>query len=186
MCSQCAFVSRPWISDILTLPMLLQRFILKLEFNGSCGALTHYQHCFNLVFKTFFFVSTIPGRLKILTVNSEESRLVIYLLMWNIIVYPLKLQHISLLSGSVPSGSLIFTHSRPLVTGHFKLDEGETSGAEGPAFVLRHRNLNSHTTDPMSPRETPNTGPSTSHLSTSECSSHNGVSIWPTEHKVVL
>lgn len=124
-----------------------------------------------------FFVSNFQDGPKILKVNSSESRLVIYLLMWNIIVYPLKLQHAPLLSGPVTSGSLIFTHSRPLVTGHFKLDEGETSGAEGPAFVLRHRNLNSHTADPMSPRETPNTGPSTSHLSTSECSSHNGVSI---------
>ncbi|TNN39215.1 hypothetical protein EYF80_050624 [Liparis tanakae] len=42
----------------------------------------------------------------------------------------------------------------------FKLDGGETSGAEGPAFVLRHRtsNLIEHTTDgaptnPTSPRE---------------------------------
>lgn len=68
-----------------------------------------------------------------------------------------------------------------------KLDGGETSGAEGPAFVLRHRtsNLIEHTTDspptnPMSPREkgdTSTSGSSTSHLSTAECPSHNGVSI---------
>lgn len=69
----------------------------------------------------------------------------------------------------------------------FKLDGGETRGAEGPAFVLRHRTLNltEHTTestptDPMSMQgkgDTPNSGPSTSHLSTSGCSSHNGVSV---------
>ncbi|KAG7222191.1 hypothetical protein INR49_016589 [Caranx melampygus] len=67
---------------------------------------------------------------------------------------------------------------------HLKLDGGETSGAEGPAFVLRHRtsNLIEHTTDstptdPMSPREkgdTSTSGSSTSHLSTAECPSHNG------------
>lgn len=46
-------------------PMLLQRFVLKLQFNGSYGALTHYRHCFNSVFKTFFlFVSTVPGRIE--------------------------------------------------------------------------------------------------------------------------
>lgn len=70
----------------------------------------------------------------------------------------------------------------------FKLDGGETSGAEGPAFVLRHRTSNltaQHTAectpaDPMSPREegdSPTSGSSTSHLSTAECPSHSGVSM---------
>ncbi|CAB1419035.1 unnamed protein product [Pleuronectes platessa] len=65
-----------------------------------------------------------------------------------------------------------------------KLDGGETSGAEGPAFVLRHRtsNLVQHTTDttptdPVSPRvkeDTPTSGSSTSPLITTECPSNNG------------
>lgn len=68
-----------------------------------------------------------------------------------------------------------------------KLDGGETSGADGPSFVLRHRNstLGGHTTDsrptdPMSPREkanTPTSGSSTSHLSTAECPLQTGVSL---------
>lgn len=74
----------------------------------------------------------------------------------------------------------------------FKLDGGETRGPEGPAFVLRHRTLNvaeQHTAesaaaDPMSPQskgDAPTSGPSTSHLSTSGCTSHNGVSTQRTQ-----
>ncbi|KAF3859156.1 hypothetical protein F7725_021555 [Dissostichus mawsoni] len=62
-----------------------------------------------------------------------------------------------------------------------KLDGGETSGAEGPAegpaFVLRHRNLNAveQTTDGTREKaDTPSTGFPTCHLSTAECPSHTG------------
>lgn len=75
----------------------------------------------------------------------------------------------------------------------FKLDGGETRGPEGPAFVLRHRTLNvaeqrtaesAAAADPMSPQskcDTPTSGPSTSHLSASGCTSHNGVSTQHTQ-----
>ncbi|KAG7258331.1 hypothetical protein CRUP_023666, partial [Coryphaenoides rupestris] len=61
----------------------------------------------------------------------------------------------------------------------YKLDGGEASGGEGPAFVLRHRtsNLAERTTngahtDPVSLRaaeDTPTSGSSTNHLSATEC-----------------
>lgn len=77
----------------------------------------------------------------------------------------------------------------------FKLDGGESQGPEGPAFVLRHRTLNvaeqrtaesqtATAADPMSPQsksDAPTSGPSTSHLSASGCTSHNGVSTQCTQ-----
>lgn len=70
----------------------------------------------------------------------------------------------------------------------YKLDGGETSGADGPTFVLRHRtsnvieaSTNCTSSHPMSPRdkeETPTSGSSTSHLSAAESPAHNGVSVW--------
>lgn len=62
-------------------------------------------------------------------------------------------------------------------SGRFKLDEGEASGAEGPASVPRRRNLDRHATAPMGEGGTPHAGPSTSHLSTSECPAHRRVSL---------
>lgn len=73
----------------------------------------------------------------------------------------------------------------------FKLDGGESQGPSGPAFVLRHRTLNvaeqrtgesEAVAAPMRPQskgDAPTSGPSTSHLSASGCTSHNGVSMKP-------
>ncbi|CAL8277072.1 unnamed protein product [Gadus morhua 'NCC'] len=64
-------------------------------------------------------------------------------------------------------------------SGVYKLDGGEVTEGEGPAFVLRHRTstlaertTNDAPTDPMSPRDaedTPTSGCSTNHLSATEC-----------------
>ncbi|KAM3588128.1 uncharacterized protein V6R79_022069 [Siganus canaliculatus] len=68
----------------------------------------------------------------------------------------------------------------------FKLDGGETSAAEGPAFVLRHRTSNlidrrpadgvqpEDHTSPREKGETSTSGPSASSIRTSECPAHNG------------
>ncbi|XP_051911983.1 adiponectin receptor protein 2 [Hippocampus zosterae] len=63
--------------------------------------------------------------------------------------------------------------------GVFKLDEGEASGPDGPAFVLRHRTSShaQHTADsaPTEPRRAAVTsGSSNGHLSTAQCRSRNG------------
>lgn len=181
LCASKAFILWPWILNVVTLFCRYGDSNTQIEWK-LLSSHTHRRDwiCFSKrnIFSTFSGpTEDCEGRFWRVQVGDLSHRVC-----WNITARPVKPQHLLVLSGSSPSSLVSFTLWGALgaATGHFKLDEGETSGAEGPASVPRRRNLDRHATGPMSSREkgeTPHTGPSTSHLSTSECPAHRRVSV---------